>query len=166
MSPSTTITGARLQVPTQRAVSSDSFPSAVVSPRADAEAGGDPVEQSPGPGDVAGRPGADHAGVLPGRLEGEIGVEGGDPVDPAERDAEGGADVGQSVEIEVAEGFLHRVEHLDQGGRITPQAPEPGVDRPPPLVVTRRERRDRHHSPEKLDQIGRQRVRSSHPGQA
>ena len=83
--PSRTTAGAMPQAPRQRAVSSDSLPSAVVSPAWTSPCPSTAARSAVGPLDVAGGPGADDAGVLPLRLEREEVVEGGDAVDLARR---------------------------------------------------------------------------------
>ena len=94
--PSRTAAGASPQVPRQRAVSNESLPSAVVSPGATPNS---PRSRGVAPTglDVAGRPGADHAGVLPLRLQPEVVVEGRDAVHRRERHAQAAGDVAQRV---------------------------------------------------------------------
>jgi hypothetical protein len=99
--------GARPQAPTQRAVSTDRALSSVVSPGAMPKRCCDALDQCAGAFDVAGRAGADHAGMAALGLEHEQVVEGRDAVDLAQRQVQRVGDEGHGLLVEEAEGVLH-----------------------------------------------------------
>ena len=113
-SPSHRTTGARLQAPTQRAVIRLILPSLVVCPCGNAEPLFRRGDQLVSALDVAGGAGADGHGVLAGRLEAEVVVEGHHSVGLAQRHAQGAGHKADGVVVQVAERGLHGVQRFNQ----------------------------------------------------
>ena len=132
---SITAAGARPQEPRQRAVSTLNSPSGVVSPGLMPWLPLDRLQQERRALDVAGGPGADHAGVPALGLQGEEVIEGGRTVHAAEGHAQDRGDETQCVLIEIAEALLDGVQGFDEGVRFAPVTACRGLDDFPAFIV-------------------------------